>query len=153
MLWKLYYEWKFATKTVFTAKKSLDSLFQQHIIHIDMKHYSSDVPFTSTREHGYLSRSRLCIDRKLHDSSSHHTRRCHRVYLPSHQRDPHHSSYTLRTHTFLRTKTKHTVYSHSIKPPLCQNEFCELKSTQNIATQCKWGCLRVTVRNGLRLRS
>lgn len=116
MLWKLYYEWKFATKTVCTAKKSLDSLFQQHIIHFDMKHYSSDVHFISTREHGYLSRSRLYIDRKLHDSSSHHTRRCHRVYLPSHQRDPHHSSYTLHTHTFLRTKTK-TLYIHTALSP------------------------------------
>lgn len=110
---------------------------------IDVKHFTSDACFTSTSEHGYLSRSRLCIDRKLHGSSSHHTRRWHRVYLPSHQRDPHHSSYTLRTHTFLRTKRKALyIHTHCTKPPLGQNKFCELKSTQNITTHCKWGCSR-----------
>lgn len=118
MPWKLFQKTSgnLQKKVCIAKKKSLDGLFQQQIIVMDVKHFTSDVHFTSTWEYGYLSRSHLCIDRKLHDSSSHHTRRCHHVYLPSHQRDPHHSSYTLHTHTFLRTKTK-TLYIHTLLSP------------------------------------
>lgn len=111
-------------KSVYCKKKnawmvcfnSILSTYMSVCRNIDVKHFTSDVRFTPTWEHSYLSRSRLCIDHKLHDSSSHHTRRCHRVYLPSHQRDLHHSSYTLRTHTFLRTKRK-TLYIHTALSP------------------------------------
>lgn len=83
----------------------------------------------------YLSRSHLCTDHRLHDSSSHRTRRCPHVYLPSLQRDLHHNNYTLHTHRSLtaraNTNTQHVN-------ALCVDASLYVFSTRSLNKSATW---------------
>lgn len=69
------------------------------------------------QKHVDLSRSHPCIDHRWHDSSSRRTRRCLHEYLPSHQTDLHHNSYTPRTHRSLTATANTTTHTYTVKQP------------------------------------